>query len=75
LFQQLNNQNMTENSSTPEIKKEFKPFKKLSPFVADPHNSRGGKGGAKGSHNSSSGNKGGKSINVVTRKSGSGGDR
>jgi len=63
---------MTENTSKT---KEFKPVKKLSPFVSDPYNSRGGKGGVKGNINSSSGAKGGKSVNVVTRKSGSGGDR
>jgi hypothetical protein len=27
---------------------EFKPVKKLSPFVADPHNTRGGAKGVKG---------------------------
>ncbi len=36
---------------TTQIKKipEFKPVKKLSPFVADPHNTRGGAKGKKGS--------------------------
>ncbi|MBP7710089.1 MAG: hypothetical protein KA100_03365 [Rickettsiales bacterium] len=39
---------MTEKSAkTPEVK-EFKPIKKLSPFVSDPFNTRGGKGGNKG---------------------------
>ncbi len=36
---------MTENNN---VIKEFKPVKKLSPFVSDPFNTRGGKGGKKG---------------------------
>jgi hypothetical protein len=66
---------MTENSKTESKTPEFKPFKKPSPFNADPYNSRGGKVGGKGNINSSSGNKSGKTINVVTRKSGGSGDR
>jgi hypothetical protein len=64
--------NMSENKTTTE----FKPVKKLSPFVSDPFNTRGGKGG-KGNIMASSGVKGGgKKINVSTlKKGGSGGDR
>jgi hypothetical protein len=64
--------NMSENKTT----SEFKPVKKLSPFVSDPFNTRGGKGG-KGSSMASFGVKGGgKKINVSTlKKGGSGGDR
>jgi hypothetical protein len=34
-------------SDTKKVIPEFKPVKKLSPFVADPHNTRGGRSGAK----------------------------
>jgi hypothetical protein len=63
---------MSENKTTTE----FKPVKKLSPFVSDPFNTRGGKGG-KGKIIADSGIKGGgKKINVSARKKGgSGGDR
>jgi len=59
-----------------EAVKEFKPFKKLSPFVSDPFNTRGGKGGKKGAEFSNAGGaKGGKSISIPKFKGGSGGDR
>lgn len=63
---------MSENKTTTE----FKPVKKLSPFVSDPFNTKGGKGG-KGNIMAASGVKGGgKKINVSTlKKGGSGGDR
>ena len=63
---------MSENKTTTE----FKPVKKLSPFVSDPFNTRGGKGG-RGKISADSGVKGGgKKINVSTlKKSGTGGDR
>lgn len=56
---------------------EFKPVKKLSPFVGDPHNSRGGKGGKKGGAvmNTASAVKGGKNVGTKRLKGGSGGDR
>ena len=55
---------------------EFKPVKKLSPFVTDPYNTRGGKGGKKGGIISTGGAvKGGKNISVPKFKGGSGGDR
>lgn len=55
---------------------EFKPVKKLSPFVADPYNTRGGKGGKKGGIISTGGVvKGGKNISMPKFKGGSGGDR
>ena len=64
---------MTTNTSTPE----FKPVKKLSPFVADPHNSRGGKGGKKGAAvvNTASVVKSAKNVGAKRLKGGSGGDR
>ena len=37
---------MTTND-TKKVIPEFKPVKKLSPFVADPHNTRGGRSGSK----------------------------
>jgi hypothetical protein len=37
---------MTTNE-TKKVIPEFKPVKKLSPFVADPHNTRGGRSGGK----------------------------
>jgi hypothetical protein len=57
--------------------KEFKPFKKPSPFNNDPYNNRGQKGGNKGqkmpiNHSAASG---GKKINTPKFKGGSGGDR
>jgi hypothetical protein len=64
---------MTTTTEKPKVP-EFKPFKKLSPFVADPFNSRGGKS-AKGGVVASSGVKGGKQISVPKFKGGSGGDR
>jgi hypothetical protein len=67
---------MTTDQKKPEAVKEFKPIKKLSPFVSDPYNNRGGKGGNKGVAISNSGVKGGKKINVSgAKKGGSGGDR
>lgn len=65
----------TDKSKTPAKIPEFKPVKKVSPFVADPYNSRGGKGGQKGGVVASSGVKGGKQISVPKFKGGSGGDR
>lgn len=65
---------MTENKKTPEVKKEFTPVKKLSPFVVDPYNNRGQKGGRKGGGAPVSLGKG-KSINVSKFKGGGGGDR
>ncbi len=64
---------MTTSASTPE----FKPVKKLSPFVADPHNSRGGKGGKKGAAvvATTSVVKGAKNVATKRLKGGSGGDR
>lgn len=63
----------TPKANTPE----FKPVKKLSPFVADPHNSRGGKGGKKGGAviNTTSVVKGAKNVGAKRLKGGSGGDR
>lgn len=63
---------MTTND-TKKVIPEFKPVKKLSPFVADPHNSRGGKsGGSKFSNNST----GVRKMNVQSNlKKGGGGDR
>ena len=59
-----------------DVVKEFKPIKKLSPFVSDPFNTRGGKGGKKGAEFSNATTaKGGKSISVPKFKGGSGGDR
>ncbi len=52
--------------------KEFKTIKKLSPFVQDPHNTRGGKSG--GVVADKYGVKG-KKMNVAKFKGGSGGDR
>lgn len=55
--------------------KEFKPVKKLSPFVTDPFNTRGGKGGKKGAV-ISAGNAGVKKSNVKSSiKKGGSGDR
>lgn len=55
---------------------EFKPVKKLSPFVSDPFNTRGGKSGKKGGIVATGGAvKGGKNISVPKFKGGSGGDR
>ena len=54
----------------------IKIIKKPSPFNADPHNNRGGKGGKKGSQLASGSFKGVKKSNIVTlKKGGSGGDR
>ena len=67
---------MTTNSTKTEAVKDFKPVKKLSPFVSDPFNNRGGKGGNKGGAAfSNSGAKAVKSISVPKFKGGSGGDR
>jgi hypothetical protein len=66
---------MTENQKTTEVKKEFKPVKKLSPFVVDPYNNLGQKGGKQGGNAPVSSGKGGKKINITKFKGGSGGDR
>jgi hypothetical protein len=66
---------MTENSKTNEAVKEFKPVKKLSPFVADQFNTRGGKGGKKGSLAAASGNAGKKLNFTSSIKKGGSGDR
>jgi len=66
---------MTEKSAqTPEVK-EFKPLKKLSPFVSDPFNTRGGKGGKKGVAISSSAVGVKKSSVKSSIKKGGSGDR
>lgn len=62
----------TEKPKTPE----FKPKQNKSPFVGDPYNTRGGKGGKKGGVVATSGAvKSGKNISVPKFKGGSGGDR
>jgi hypothetical protein len=63
---------MTTNE-TKKVIPEFKPVKKLSPFVADPYNNRGGKSGSgKGNNN----NAGVRKMNVQSNlKKGGGGDR
>jgi len=66
---------MTTTPKKTETTTEFKPVKKLSPFVSDPFNTRGGKGGKKGGVVSNTNAKGGKSITVPKFKGGSGGDR
>lgn len=64
---------MTTND-TKKVIPEFKPVKKLSPFVADPHNTRGGKSGGKKSV--TSGNAGVRPMNVKSNiKKGGSGDR
>lgn len=66
---------MTENLSKTNETKEFKPVKKQSPFVSDPFNTRGGKGGKKGNLNSVV-NSGGKKLNFTSSiKKGGSGDR
>lgn len=63
---------MTTNE-TKKIIPEFKPVKKLSPFVMDQFNTRGGKGGGK---KSTSANVGVRKMNVGSNiKKGGGGDR
>jgi|LauGreStaDraftv2_3_1035109.scaffolds.fasta_scaffold150263_1 hypothetical protein len=54
---------------------EFKPVKKLSPFVGDPHNSRGGGKGNKKSAITSSGVTGKKMNAASSIKKGGSGDR
>lgn len=66
---------MTENSKTTDATKEFKPVKKLSPFVTDPFNTRGGKGGKKGSSAASSSSAGRKLNFTSSLKKGGSGDR
>ena len=69
---------MTNNASTPKAEStEFKPVKKLSPFVSDPHNTRGGKGGKKGAAvvTTASVVKAAKNVGAKRLKGGSGGDR
>ncbi len=52
---------------------EFKPVKKLSPFVGDPHNNRGGKRGSNKNNNT---NVGVRKMSVQSNfKKGGGGDR
>jgi len=63
---------MTTNE-TKKIIPEFKPVKKLSPFVVDPYNNRGGKSGGKKNNNT---NAGVRKMNVQSNlKKGGGGDR
>lgn len=65
---------MTTNE-TKKIIPEFKPVKKLSPFVVDPHNNRGGKAGGK-KPVVTAGNAGVRKMNVGSNlKKGGGGDR
>jgi len=67
---------MTAKIEKPKIP-EFKP-KKLSPFVSDPFNTRGGKGGGKGGISAAASLvKGGNKAVTVSKKlkGGSGGDR
>jgi hypothetical protein len=63
--------------TTTDKPKEFKPFKKPSPFSADPFNNRGQKGGNKGNGSpvQHSNAIGGKKISTPKFKGGSGGDR
>ncbi len=64
---------MTENSTKTPVVKEFKPIKKLSPFVNDPFNTRGGKGGKKGfATNSSSSGVQKSNVRSSIKKGGSG---
>ena len=64
---------MTTND-TKKVIPEFKPVKKLSPFVADPHNNRGGKSGGKRS--ATTGSPGVRKLNVTSNlKKGGAGDR
>jgi hypothetical protein len=64
---------MTSNE-TKKVIPEFKPVKKLSPFVVDQFNTRGGKGGGKKSANT--GNVGVRKMNIGSNlKKGGGGDR
>lgn len=63
---------MTTNE-TKKVIPEFKPVKKLSPFVADQFNTRGGKGGGKKSATTTAGVR---KMNVMSNlKKGGGGDR
>lgn len=64
---------MTTNNKEKPVIPPFKPVKKLSPFVVDPYNNRGGKsGGGKGNTN----NAGVRKMNVQSNlKKGGGGDR
>lgn len=62
------------DASNKKIIPEFKPVKKLSPFVADPHNTRGGAGGKKGAI-TQSGVKGRQMNASSSVKKGGSGDR
>lgn len=63
---------MTTNE-TKKVIPEFKPVKKLSPFVVDPHNTRGNKTNAT---KAVAGNAGVRKMNVKSNlKKGGGGDR
>ncbi|MDX2083186.1 MAG: hypothetical protein SFV53_04285 [Rickettsiales bacterium] len=72
-----NKNSLAKNITKENIVKEFKPIKKLSPFVSDPYNTRG----SKTNHQVSSANysatiKGGKKMNVGSNlKKGGSGDR
>ncbi len=67
---------MTADQTKTDATKEFKPVKKLSPFVTDPFNTRGRKGGKGGLPASGGSQKGGKSIGSMPKfKGGAGGDR
>jgi hypothetical protein len=64
---------MTTNE-TKKVIPEFKPVKKLSPFVVDQFNNRGGKGGGK--KTAIAGNVGVRKMNIGSNlKKGGGGDR
>jgi hypothetical protein len=63
---------MTDNKT----KTPFAPLKKSSPFVVDPYNNRGQKGGKKGQALlATPGKKAAKTVNVAKPRGGSGGDR
>ncbi len=63
-------------TTTNKVIPEFKPVKKLSPFMADPHNTRGGGKGLKKGVVASSAPAGVKKSNVASNlKKGGSGDR
>jgi hypothetical protein len=67
---------MTENKTkTDAAAKPFVPVKKQSPFVTDPFNTRGRKGGKGGLPAGATSHKGGKSVSMPKFKGGAGGDR
>jgi len=67
---------MTANQTKTPVVSEFKPKQNKSPFVGDPHNTRGGKGGKGGAVKPVNGNIGGKKMNIGSNlKKGGSGDR